>query len=158
MHTYELKKKIWSENDFSIMGWHDSKIWGFLADTENFEFMIDLDYIFQWIHPRKGETYFKFWVAPVTMVFENAYDILLDIESRQGELEVADLHMVNERKTKNGRFDEHDFRFDCQEGEFKISATGFKMYVRKAPILQSRKALNYKLRGGINFSREYSSS
>ncbi|WP_444918337.1 hypothetical protein [Microbulbifer sp. JMSA003] len=120
--------------------------------------MIDLDYIFQWIHPREGETYFKFWVAPVTMVFENAYNILLDVESRQGELEVADLHMVNERKTKNGRFDEYDFRFDCQEGEFKISATGFKMYVRKAPILQGGKALNYKLRGGIDFSREYSSS
>jgi len=158
VQTYELEKYIWSEDDFSIMGWHDSKIWGFLADSENFEFMVDLDYIFQWVHPKEGETYFKFWVAPVTMVFENAYDIFLDIESRQGELEVADLHMENKRKTKNGRFDEHDFRFECQEGDFKVSATGFKMYVRKAPVLQSGQTLDYNLRGGINFGREFGRS
>jgi hypothetical protein len=158
VQTYELEKYIWSEDDFSIMGWHDSKIWGFLADSENFEFMVDLDYIFQWVHPKEVETYFKFWVAPVTMVFENAYDICLDIESRQGELEVADLHMENERKSKNGRFDEYDFRFECQEGDFKVSATGFKMYVRKAPVLQSGQTLDYDLRGGINFDREFGRS
>lgn len=156
MQIYEIEKYIWSEKDFSIMGWHDSKIWGFLAETDSFEFMVDLDYIFQWVRPKEGETHFNFWVAPVTMVFENAFDILLDIESRQGELKVADLHIENERKTKNGLFSEYDFRFECQEGEFKISATGFKMYVRKAPILQSRQALNYKLRGGIDFGRDYS--
>jgi len=158
VHTYELEKNIWTEDDFSVMGWHDSKIWGFLADTEKFEFMVDLDYIFQWVHPQEGETYFKFWVAPVTMVFENAYDILLDIDSRQGELEVADLHMENERKTKNGRLNEFDFRFECQEGDFKVSATGYKMYVRKAPILQSGQTLDFELRGGIDFGRDFSRS
>ncbi|RDX38222.1 hypothetical protein DZA50_00770 [Kangiella sp. HD9-110m-PIT-SAG07] len=140
------------------MGWHDSKIWGFLTDSEAFEFMIDLDYIFNWVQPKKNEIYFKFWVAPVTMVFENAYDVVFDLESRQGEIEVADLYMENERKTPNGRFSEYDFRFDCQEGKIKVSATGFKLYVRKPPILLDGQTIDYKERGGICFDREINNS
>lgn len=155
MQTYELEKSIWSEKDFSIMGWHDSKIWAFLADAENFTFMVDLDYIFQWVPPNEGEGYFKFWVAPVTMVFENAFDIVLDIKSTQGEFNVADLHMENEKKAKNDCFSDYDFRFECQEGDFKLSATGFKMYVRKAPTLQSRQSLDFTSRGGVGFGREF---
>ena len=158
MDTYELEKPIWTEADFSVMGWHDSKVWSFMAKTEKFEFLVDLDYIFRWVHPKEGETYFKFWVAPVTMVFENAYDIAIDIESMQGEIEVADLHMENERKTKNGKFNEYDFRFECQEGELKLSATGYKMFVRNRPILQNGQTLEYVQRGGIDFGRELNDS
>lgn len=154
MDTYELEKPIWTDKDFSVMGWHDSKVWGFMPNTEEFEFMIDLDYIFMWVHPKEDETYFKFWVSPVTMVFENAYDISIDIESMQGEIEVSDLHMENERKTKNGKLNEFDFRFKCQEGELKLIATGFKMFVRKPPVLQNGQTLEYVQRGGISFGRE----
>jgi hypothetical protein len=125
-----------------------------LANTEEYELLIDLDYIFNWVHPTGDEKYFKFWVAPVTMVFENAYDVKLDIESQQGEIEVADLHMENPRKTKNGLFTEYTFRFDCQEGEITLTATGYKLYVRKTPILLQGQNISYAERGGVNFGRE----
>jgi hypothetical protein len=88
------------------------------------------------------------------MVFENAYDVKLDIESQQGEIEVADLHMENPRKTKNGLFTEYTFRFDCQEGEITLTATGYKLYVRKTPILLQGQNISYAERGGVNFGRE----
>jgi hypothetical protein len=100
LENYDLEKPTWTESDFKVMGWHDAKIWGLLANPEQWEYLIDLDYIFKWVHPKEGEEYFKFWVSPVTMVFENAYEINLDIESQHGEIEVADLHMENPRKTK----------------------------------------------------------
>ncbi|HAS8178493.1 TPA: hypothetical protein I7671_22050, partial [Vibrio vulnificus] len=84
MSTFELEKEIWTEQDFNIMGWHDATIWSMTADSSKFEYLLDLDYIFQWVSPQENETYFKFWVSPVTMVFENAFDINLDIESQQG--------------------------------------------------------------------------
>jgi hypothetical protein len=31
-----------------------------LADTDDFEVMFDLDYIFRWIPPAPGEKYFRF--------------------------------------------------------------------------------------------------
>ena len=82
METYKLEKPIWDDGDFSKMGWHDSIVWSMLAIPDDFEFLFDLDYIFKWVHPKEGEMYYKFWVAPVTMVFENAHDIKINIEFR----------------------------------------------------------------------------
>jgi hypothetical protein len=62
--------------------------------------------------------------------------------------------MGNPRKTKNGKFTDYTFRFECQEGEITLNATGFKMYVRKNPILQQGQSLDLKERGGINFERK----
>jgi len=155
LEAYELEKQIWTEGDFKVMGWHDAKVWGLLANPQKWEYLIDLDYIFKWVHPKEGEEYFKFWISPVTMVFENAYDINIDIDSQQGEIEVNNLHMENPRKTRNGKLTEYTFRFECQEGEITLNATSFKMYVRKNPMLQRGQILNLRARGGVNFGREY---
>jgi hypothetical protein len=93
-------------------------------------------------------------MAPVTMVFENAYEINIDIESQQGEIEVAEFHMDNPRKSKNGKYTEYTFRFECQEGDISLSATGFKMYVRRNPTLQKYQSLELTERGGVNFGRD----
>jgi Protein kinase domain len=53
-------------------------------------FLVDLDCIFKWVHPGEEETYVRFWIAPVTMVFENAHAVRIDIESQLGAIEVAD--------------------------------------------------------------------
>jgi len=153
VEAYELEKSIWTESDFKVMGWHDAKVWGLLANPENREYLVDLDYIFNWVHPKEGEEYFEFWVAPATMVFDNAYQVNIDLESQQGEIEIAELHMENPRKIKNEKFLEYTFRFECQEGEISVSATGFKMYVRKNPILQQGQCLELIERGGVNFGR-----
>ena len=157
MKTYEVEKLMWTEGDCKFMGWHDAKVWSLLANPDEWEYLIDLDYIFKWVPPKEGEKYYKFWVAPVTMVFKNAYKIDIDLESQQGEIEVAELHMENPRKTENGKFTEYTFRFECQEGEITLNATGFKMYVRRDPILQQSQSIDLKERGGINFERELKS-
>ena len=154
VEAYELEKPVWTQENFKVMGWHDSKVWGALANTDEWEFLLDLDYIFKWVHPRGDIDYFKFWVAPVTMVFEYAYDVRLDIESVQGVIEIADLYMENPCKTKNGQFTEYTFRFDCQEGEIALNATGYKMYVRQKPKLLQGQHLEFAERGGVNFGRE----
>ncbi|MBE3654943.1 hypothetical protein [Vibrio navarrensis] len=154
MSTFELEKEIWTEQDFNIMGWHDATIWSMTANSSKFEYLLDLDYIFQWVSPQENETYFKFWVSPVTMVFENAFDINLDIESQQGLIEVADLHMENPELTPNGKFISHTYRFECQEGELSLKSTGFKMYVRQHPKLLQVQSFELDERGGVNFARE----
>ncbi len=154
METYKLEKPVWTQVDFNVMGWHDAKVWGILANTDEWELLVDLDYIFNWVHPKGEEENFKFWVAPVTMLFENAYDVKIDVESQQGEIQVAELHMENPRKTKNGKFTEYTFRFECQEGEITLSATGYKMYVRQKPRLLQSQELEFTERGGVKFGRE----
>ncbi|ODS63960.1 MAG: hypothetical protein ABS41_03875 [Arenimonas sp. SCN 70-307] len=150
---YHLEKPLWTDADFEVMGWHDSRVWAMAADEERFEFAMDLDYIFEWVHPGPGETYFRFWVAPVTMVFENAYDVTFDIESQQGVIEVADLHREEPKPTPNGALTDHLFRFECQEGEISLRATGYRMYVRSEPRLMHGQCFSLEERGGISVER-----
>ena len=158
MVTYQPEKCIWSERDFEVMGWHDARIWSMVADSDNFEFLIDIDYIFNWVHPGPGETYFKFWISPVTMVFENVFDVRIDIESQQGCIEVAELNLEVIGPTSNAKFTEYRFKFECQEGVIEIKATGFQMYVRRAPSLLERQSFDLSTREGISFSRAYNDS
>ena len=156
MDNYELAKAVWSEQDFGTMGWHDATIWAMVADTEEYEYSIDLDYIFKWVNPRGADIHFKFWVAPVTMVFENADYVKVDLESRGGSIEVADLFMENPQLSPNKKFTSYDYRFECQEGEISLQATSFKMYVRQSPKLISGQRFDLEERGGVNFGCELS--
>ena len=153
METYELEKAIWSEADFGQMGWHDVLIWGMLANPDSFEYLFDLDYIFKWVHPKEEETVFSFWIAPVTMVFYRAHDISIDIDSSQGTIEIADLNMEEPRKTGNNMLTEYFFRFDCQEGEISLWATGFQLFVRQHPVHRQVQHFNLQERKGISFER-----
>jgi hypothetical protein len=151
--AYDLEKEVWTEADFKVMGWHDASIWSMVSNAAKFEYLLDLDYIFKWVHPKENETYFKFWVAPVTMVFENAFDVKIEIESQQGLIEIADLYMERPELTPNGKFTSHTYRFECQEGEVSVKATGFKMYVRQNPKLIQGQSFELAERGGISFGR-----
>ena len=151
--TYRPEKLVWENADFDTMGWHDATLWSMVANAQDSEFLIDLDYIFRWVDPGQGETYFRFWVAPVTMVFENAADVRIDIRSQQGSIEVADLHRELLGPTPNGRFTNYAFRFECQEGEVSLRATGYKMYVRRLPVLIDGQALELGARAGVSFER-----
>ncbi|MEM7331494.1 MAG: hypothetical protein AAF490_05330 [Chloroflexota bacterium] len=153
MMKYEPSKLVWTNIDFPELGWHDAKIWSFVAIPNSFEFAVDLDYIFQWIQPKIDEINFKFWVSPVTIVFENAFDISVDIDSNQGEIYISDLLMEKRGMSANGRLMLYSFRFECEEGSICLGATGFKMYVRQKPQLLERQSLLYEERGGIKFSR-----
>lgn len=149
-HRYQLEKALWTSDDFEVMGWHDSRVWAMVAAAERLEFAMDLDYIFKWVHPEPGETHFKFWVAPVTMVFENAHDISIENESPQGGIEVADLHRENPKPTPNGASTGYLYRFECQEGAISLRATGYRLYVRTEPRLMRVQCFSLAERGGIS--------
>ncbi|MEN1973475.1 hypothetical protein WCE34_14290 [Luteimonas sp. MJ204] len=148
-----IVKDVWDDEDFAIMGWHDVTIWSMVASPDDYEFLMDMDYIFEWVHPTEGEVYYKFWIAPVTMIFENAHSIEIEIESQDGCIEIDALHRENSRLTPNGKLTQHQYRFECQEGGIKLQATGFRMFVRQSPVLVQRQSLSMASRGGVNFSR-----
>ena len=151
--TYTLEKAIWTDEDFAVMSFHDVRIRSWLADEERFELMFDLDYLFQWVHPDVGETYFRFWIAPVTLVFEDVHDVRIDVSSAQGALEIDRFHREEPTPTPNGVRVERKYVFSCQEGEISLVATGYAMYVRRAPILWPRQQLALEERGGVSFAR-----
>ena len=153
MTEFRLEKLLWDDTDFDVMGWHDATIWSMCADTERFEYLVDLDYIFNWVDPGPDETYYKFWVSPVTMVFENASNVRIDLESQQGSIEIADLHREMLGPSPNGKYIQYNFRFECQEGAVSLQGTGYRMHVRRPPSLLGFQSFSLSARGGISFSR-----
>lgn len=155
-NIYKLNKWIWTEKDFDQMRWHDSLIYSMSFFSEKYEFSLDIDYIFEWIHPKHGEKYFKFWIAPATIVFENFYDLILDLETSSG-LDIDAITRKNPQIPKNVKYIKKDtewtWEIECQQGSISFKSVGFKMYVNSAPILSSKQYLGLDVRGGINFTR-----
>jgi hypothetical protein len=89
----------------------------------------------------------------VTMVFESAHAVKIDIESPQGSIDVTDLHREAPEPIRNGEIFQHRHRFECLDGEIFLKATGFKMYVRQTPILVQAQALSLHQRNGVSFGR-----
>ncbi len=151
MDDYQLDKNVWTESDFGVMGWHDVTVWSMLTDPDKFTFSLDIDYIFNWVHPAPGETYFKFWIAPSVMVFENAWAVQIDIDSQQGGITIDHLRQEAIGHTPDGTLTRYKYTLECHEGSIELEATGFRMHVRGSPRLVERQSLDLAARGGVNF-------
>jgi hypothetical protein len=148
-----LTKSVWSDADFEEMGWHDATIHGLSAQvTEGASrLLLDLDYIVRWVQPVPPAVHFSFWVAPATLVFRDVWDLEgdLDFTGSPLALEVADIH----RRTVDGRqrygplwhIDGHAFGL-------RFHASGYRQYIRQAPILQSGQVLPRAERGDCSFA------
>jgi hypothetical protein len=40
---YELEKWLWTESDFEMMGWHDSRVYAISFSPEQSEIILDID-------------------------------------------------------------------------------------------------------------------
>ena len=139
------------DSDFEMMGWHDSLIYAFSLGN-NFEFILDIDYIFKWV--QTGKT-FKFWVSPCTLVFENVYDVEFQMDGISGGIDIDEISRDNPQKPKNADFVKVDTEFDwtieTQQGSIFLKSIGYKQYVRQIPKLINGQCFKLKERGGISF-------
>ena len=89
---FEVKKSLWTEQDFDEMGWHDVHIHALAFDSENFELLLDIDFLFAWVDPAPGEKYYSFWISPCTLAFSNVHSLKAQIEGGFGfGLEISEV-------------------------------------------------------------------
>jgi len=152
--NFKLEKLIWDENDFDKMGWHDSKIYAIAFKDEKFEFVLDIDYILEWIHGEGNESKFKFWVSPSTLVFKNVWDLNFSLTTNL-DLEIQDIHRSNPLPAKNSKHIaeplEYDWVIETNSGDITFKSVGYKQHFRMAPILSNSQRINLLQRGGICF-------
>jgi hypothetical protein len=156
--NYKPEKELWTEADFNNMDWHDNTIHAFSFNKER-EFMLDIDYIFKWVHPKPGKRYFKFWISPCTLVFENVYNLVFDLEvSEPYHMKIDNISMSNPQRPYNadyiGRELEYEWVVETLNGEITFKSVGYKLYVRSTPILASNDQLEINTRGGISFNTD----
>jgi hypothetical protein len=152
-----VEKWVWTDADLERMSFHDVKVYAFATRiiepaTLNYNLLFDVDYILAWLCEGSGST-FRFAVSPATLVFEHASelafegkplcpDALLDINSltRTENPSIPGASVATYRWTIAG----HD-------GKVTFGAAGFKLYIRRAPVVSGQQSLEYVARGGISF-------
>jgi hypothetical protein len=133
--SYQLEKSLWTNHDFENMSWHDCKLFA-ISFGDNFQLLFDIDYIFKWV--QTGET-FKFWVSPCTLVFENVYDLEIQMDRISAGIDIDEINRDNSQRPRNADFvkvdTEFDWTIDTQQGSLYFKSIGYKQYVRQIPKL-----------------------
>lgn len=152
-----INQKIWTEDFFDIMSWHDCKVYGIGFDDENFKLFLDIDYIIDWVKPEYDNIFFRFWVSPATLVFENVYDLNIDISTTLG-IEICKVSREEPKIPRNKEYIKKDtewlWRISSNQGDITFRSIGFKQYTRRKPILTEGQSISYIDRGGISFTEE----
>jgi hypothetical protein len=154
--SYWRDKWIWNDADFEQMGWHDVRIHAMAFRREGYDFALDIDYMLEWVHPAEGETYYRFWIAPASLVFENVSSMEMDLAS-MGSFTILHLERGERTPTRagfEGPAEQWLWTLECLEGVIELRATGFRQIIRRAPVLASSQVLDEVERGGISFSEE----
>lgn len=158
VEDYKLEKGIWTQDDFDVMGWHDSNIYGFAIEKAGQftgDLVFDIDYIFQWVDPVAPAKNFSFWVSPCTLVFKDSFDLVMNIETGSYALEwleIADIELLS-TKGDSANKQQFEWRIDLQLGEILVSSYGYEQIVRKEPKHINSQVLDLEDRGGICFER-----
>jgi len=138
------------------MGWHDNRIYSFAFIQEEDEFRLDIDYIFKWVEPPRGEDYFSLWVSPATLCFENVSEVNLHIDIGGGawyELQIYEIRRTLLEKSSASDTDSWLYEIELTNGSIKVKATGYKMYVRKQPVHTNSSVLTLSEPQGISLEK-----
>lgn len=154
MEEYILEKWKWTTGDFEQMGWHDCKIHAVAFDEFNFRLLFDIDYIFRWVGPEE-DGYYRFWISPVTLVFENVYDLDIKLGSALGTT-IETIRRINPNKPRNsdfiGKDTEWEWNIEVTNGQVNFKSVGYTQYIRKRPVYNKAQEIDFDERGGYSFS------
>jgi hypothetical protein len=154
MEEFNLDKWILTTDDFDQMCWYDCKIHAVAFDEYNYKLLFDIDYIFKWVGP-EDDGYYRFWMSPATLIFENVYDYEVDLESGLGTI-IEDVERNNPKKPLNSEHINKDveweWNIETANGRFGFKSVGYTQYIRKVPVYKKVQEIGIEERGGYSFS------
>ncbi|EJZ23061.1 hypothetical protein NE852_07200 [Rhizobium sp. Pop5] len=135
------EKEIWTDEDFDVMGWHDCRLYSISLPNENFEFKIDIDYIFRW--ERRDDLFLGFWISECDLIFHDISDLQVAIEPENTiPTTISDITRKNMRPTPSGGLFVWDYRIELDKGAICFSAAGFTQKLRSQPKFPQSQDLN----------------
>jgi hypothetical protein len=145
MAEFELEKRIWTEQDFERMGWHDAKVYGLRLHND---LELDIDYILQWNSPDPEGFNFTFWVAPATLVFKNIENLKFEVGDLASwpEIEIEDIG-----RTREGH--KSHWIIVTNQGEYEFDSDGYEQFIRQEPSLEYGPNISLVDRHGFSLER-----
>lgn len=148
-----MERLFFTEEDFETMGWHDNRVYAMAFRTEEFAFVLDIDYITKWVEPEPSSSNYSFLIAPATLTFWNVRDLLFDIESGNAGLQLSSISRELLGAPRNAEYIKRDqewlWTLEFVEGEIQLKSVGFRQTLRRRPIMSERYELSANDRGNL---------
>lgn len=131
-------KSVWTDDDFSVMGWHDAQLYSVDFPDEFQKIKLDIDYLFKW-HWQEGRC--MGWdVAPCDIVFHNVSRFRMDVNMGDNvPVCILDVRRSNERSIT--KLTLWDYQIELNLGMIAFSATGYVQTLRQEPIFSETQNL-----------------
>ena len=148
-----VARTTWTEADYESMNWHDSALhaiaWQPLPEEPG-RFLLDLDYISQWVAPKPPSRLLSSWISPATLVFEPAWDLVTEMDRNGWSFQLF-LNAI--RRSEPDERGNYDWTLAGDGVTITFGAPGFTQYLRRPPILCAGPILPVEERGGFGFDR-----
>ncbi len=145
---------VWTEADFDGMSWHDATVHAIAVEPaaeDPGQLLLDLDYLVAWVPPTGDRTEFGFWIAPTTLVFDQAWDLTVDVALHGMAL---DLQLDGIRRAEDQPFGRSTWTLEGHSFTLTVTSQGFRQHPRSAPIWSTMQRLDLATRGGISLGQQ----
>ena len=147
-------RDIYTEADFESMGWHDCDIHAIalepLPDHPG-RLLLDIDYLVEWQRPDPASRQLAFMVSPATLVFDQAWDLVTNIDLSGWGFQLSILEVERDGPDERGL---STWKLAGDQFELSISSPGFTLYLRREPIFCEGQWLSAGERGGLSFAEQ----
>jgi hypothetical protein len=147
-------RDIYTEADFESMGWHDCHIHAIAVETlpnNPGRLLLDIDYLVEWLRPDPASSGLAFMVSPATLVFDQAWDLVTNIDMSGWAFQLPILEVERDGPDERGL---STWRLAGDQFELSISSRGFTQYLRREPVFCDGQWLSVEERGGFSFAEQ----
>jgi len=139
-------KTEWTHLDFERMSWHDNHVHGFSLTQGEYgagTFVLDLDYILEWIKLASGDVGFR--IAPATLTFHDVTNLIvhLDYATPTAALEPFSLDSIERIEEERARYTAVIWRLKVNwpDGYISFEASGFEQRLKGGPVVSQKQSL-----------------
>jgi len=141
------------EKSFDALNFHDCRIYA--IGFEKNKLLFDIDFIEEW---DLEQNEYNFKIYPATLVFENVWDIDINIEM-DTDLIIDNIERNNPQIPRNIKYllpysKEYDWNIDLMVGEIRFKSIGLRIFQRKKIEISKNQNLTMQDRNGISLEEK----
>lgn len=135
---------------FNDIDWRECKIHSIAFNDEEFEFLLDIDYLGKWIEAENG---YNYKISTATLVFKNVWDLNLSLEFNI-DLFIQEIYRSNPGLPRNSKYikgTEYEWKIETVNGVITFKSIGIELYIRHTFPQSTKSSLKLKERAYLFF-------
>jgi hypothetical protein len=132
--------RILSESEARLDSFHDVHVHGLHWRRDQFSFLMDAQYILEWIAPIGNSTSYRFLICESRIMFRDVDDLKVSMDWSGAALDtqIDVVRILKSRTTPSGRLQQHyEIEFSDPEGSIMFWSTGYEVRLLGEPVISA---------------------